>query len=446
MIPPDTQYTRVGDSFVGYQVLGDGPIDLVHVTGMTGNIDTQWDLPPFARFLERLASFSRLIMFDRRGSGISDSIALDALPTWETWIEDLTAVLDATGSERAAFLTEQDGGLWGLLFAATHPERTSALLLFNPWVRSLASEDNPGGFTREAIEARMTTWGEIWGTKAASAMGMPSYADDPEAIRALAKFYRSSLAPGAAFAQMRHLADVDARDVLPSVRVPSLVMHRKDWNLIPAPVIRSVAEGIPGAQLVEVPGNDGAPWGSGWERIVDEIEGFLSDVRHGEEPNRILATILFTDIVGSTERAVDVGDKRWKELLSEHDRVARAQIERFRGRFVSTTGDGVVATFDGPGRAIRCAHSIGRALRPAGIQIRAGLHTGEIELREGDDIGGIAVHIAARVMAEAGPGEVVCSRTVKDLVAGSEFTFTDRGVCALKGVPDQWQLHLVNAS
>jgi len=333
-----------------------------------------------------------------------------------------------------------------LLFGATHPERTQALVLWNPWVRSLASDDNPGGLTREAIEARMTTWGEIWGTKASAAMGMPSFADDPDAVRWGAKWYRASLPPGAALAQLRHLAEVDARDVLPSVRVPTLVMHRKDWGLVPAPVIKSVADSVPGARFLEFPGSDGSPWGQGADRIVEEIEEFLSDVRHGDEPDRVLATILFTDIVGSTEHASRVGDRKWKELLAEHDRVARAQLDRSHGRFINTTGDGVLATFDGPGRAIRCAFSLGRALRHHGIDIRAGLHTGEIELREGDDIGGIAVHIASRVMAEAGPGEVVCSRTVKDLVAGSEFAFSDRGMCSLKGVPDEWQLFAVSTS
>jgi len=443
---PETQYTKIGKSFIGYQVVGDGPIDLVYVTGMTGNIDVQWEFPPLARFLERLSSFSRLIMFDRRGSGVSDSIPLDALPTWETWSDDLTAVLDAAGSERAAILAIQDGGLWGVLFGATHPERTLALVLWNAWVRSLASDDNPGGFTPEAMETSTTTWGHIWGTPAAAAMGSPSYADDPDAMRWMAKYYRSSLAPGAALAQMLHLAEVDARDVLPSIRVPTLVMHRKDFQLVPAPVIKSVADGIAGARFLEYPGIDGNIWARGWETVAEEIEDFLSDVRHKDEPDRVLATILFTDIVGSTEHASSVGDRKWKELLTEHDRTARAQLERFQGRFVSTTGDGVLATFDGPGRAIKCALSLGRALRHHGIDIRAGVHTGEIELREAGDIGGIAVHIASRIMGEAGPGEVVCSRTVKDLVTGSQFSFSDRGSCALKGVPEEWQLYAVSPS
>ena len=443
MIPPETQYARVGDSFVAYQVLGDGPMDLVIVTGMTGNIDTQWDIPPLASCLERLSSFCRLIMFDRRGSGISDSIPLDALPTWETWSEDLTAVLDAAGSERTAILGQSDGGLWGLLFAATHPERTAALVLWNCWVKSIADDANPGGLTPEQIDKSSNTWGQIWGTKAMAMMASPAYADDPEAIRLIAKYFRSSLAPGAAFAQMLHLGEVDGRHVLPSVRVPTLVMHRKDWAILPASIIKLVADGVPGARFVQFPGTDGQIWSPGWERIAETIEDFLSDVRQADEPDRVLATILFTDIVGSTEHASRLGDKKWKDVLTEHDRLGRTQVERFGGRLISTTGDGVLATFTGPSRAIRCAYAFGRALRHSDIEIRTGLHTGEIELRDANDIGGIAVHIASRVMKEAGPGEVVCSRTVKDLVTGSEFVFDDRGLCTLKGVPDQWQLYAV---
>jgi class 3 adenylate cyclase len=443
---PETKYTQVGDSYVAYQVVGEGPVDLVFVSGMSSNIDVMWDIPPIRDMLERMAGFSRLILFDRRGAGLSDPVALDALPTWEHWTEDLRVVLDAAGSESAVVMTQADGCHWGMLFAATHPERTTGLILWCPWARFLAADDYPIGVPREVVEVTMNTVAKLWGTKAFIALEGGSRAEDEAWQAWSAKQARASMTPGAAAAQMRYLLDIDVRNVLTSIRVPALVLVQPDNAFVPAAMSRYVAEAIPDARLATIKGRGLQIFGEGLVETLELVEDFLRDVRHAGEPDRVLATVLFTDIVGSTQRASELGDRKWKELLAEHDRVARAQVERFRGRFVSTTGDGLLATFDGPGRAIRCAHTLGRTLRHSGIEIRAGLHTGEIELREGDDIGGIAVHIAARVMAEAGPGEVVCSRTVKDLVAGSEFAFDDRGVCTLRGVPDQWQLFSVSAT
>ena len=436
MIPPDPKYTTVAGSQVAYQVVGNGPIDLVYVTGLVSHLDRQWEWRPFGRMLERLASYTRLIMFDRRGSGLSDPIALETLPTWEHWAEDLTAVLSAAGSKRSVILGQIDGCFWAMLFAATHPERTHALILINPWAHATLADENPGGMSEAEMEAAVKMWASLWGTKAQTQMvGIPE-----EEADVVAKYWRSVMTPRAAAEQMRFMMSYDLRPVLPSIRVPTLVLRHRDWTLIPNELSRYVGANIPGARYVEIAGSLGYMVD---DDAQDLIEDFLAEVSHGGEPDRVLATVLFTDIVGSTERASVLGDRKWRDVLAEHDRLGRAQVERFGGKLVSTTGDGVLATFTGPSRAIRCAYALGRALRSHDIEIRAGLHTGEIELREDEDIGGIAVHIASRVMHEAGPSEVVCSRTVKDLVAGSEFAFEDRGMCTLKGVPDEWQLYAV---
>jgi class 3 adenylate cyclase/pimeloyl-ACP methyl ester carboxylesterase len=444
MIPHETRYTRIGDSWIAYQVVGDGPIDLVYVTGLTSNVETMWEWPPYARMLERMASYSRLILFDRRGSGISDPIDLGDTPSWEHWADDLRAVLDAAGSERTALLTQNDGTIWGVLFAAAYPERTSALVVWNGWVRAVADEAYPMGDPPEQLDAIQAAMTQIWGTPAVAPIADPSMMGDPSFAPWTAKHMRASLTPGAAVRVMRYTSQIDIRHVLPSVQVPTLVLHRRNPRVNP-PLSwgRYVADNISGARFVEVQGEDFSPYGEGSDSIQDEIEAFLGVVRPTADVERILATVLFTDVVGSTEQASSLGDRRWKEVLAGHDRIASEHVARFRGRVVKTTGDGILATFDGPGRAISCANELAKGLEPVGIKIRAGLHTGEIELREGGDVGGIAVHIASRVMGEAGPGEVVCSRTVKDLVAGAEFTFEDRGAHSLKGVTEAWQLFAV---
>ena len=438
MIPPETKYTKVGDASVGYQVVGDGPIDLVYVTGLASNIDIMWEWPRFARMLERLASFSRLILFDARGSGVSDPLTFEPQPTWEHWIEDLRAVLAAVGSERTALLGQWDAVPRAILFAATYPERTAALILWMAYARLRTTI-----YGELPIEDWYGVLSDLWGTEPLVQTLEPVLAKNPEDLRWAMKYLRASTTPSRAGATYRYLAQLDVSGALPAVRAPTLVLHRPDFQVSPVDEGRYVAEQIDGARFVEFPGTSANIFSEESDEILDEIEEFLTGSRRAVETDRVLATVLFTDIVDSTGHAASIGDRKWKELLSRHDKISRTQIERLRGKFVNTTGDGVVATFDGPGRAIRCAHALGHALEQDGIAIRAGLHTGEIELREEGNVGGIAVHIAARVMAEAGPGEVVCSRTVKDLVAGSEFSFEDRGLCTLKGVPDEWQLYAV---
>jgi class 3 adenylate cyclase len=442
MIPPETQYTKVEDGWVGYQVVGEGPIDLVYLTGVASNIDTIWDWPAYARALERLASYSRLILFDPRGSGISDGIPLDRPASWEYMLQDVRAVLAAAKSDRTAIFAQYDGGLSGLLFAATYPEQTSALILWNGYARTHYAEDYPIGNKPENVEVVWDLFDQIWGRSVMMQLTDPSKSGDPQWVRAATKFQRTAMSPRRATLFMRHHLELDARPALASVRVPTLVLASNN-NYMPVSRGRYVADHIPGARFVELPGSDLNYWAEHADIVLDEIEEFLTGSRRAVAVDRVLATVLFTDIVGSTEKAAELGDRRWKELLTAHDRTAGTEIERFQGKLVNRMGDGVLATFDGPGRAIRCAHALGRALEPDGIAIRAGLHTGEIELRDEGEIGGIAVHIASRVMHEAGPGEVICSRTVKDLVAGSEFAFDDHGMCTLKGVPDEWQLYAV---
>jgi class 3 adenylate cyclase len=440
VIPPKTKYVMVGDAAVGYQVVGEGPIDLVYNTSFASNIDVMWEFSRFAAMLERLASFSRLILFDARGCGVSDRLTVDSLPTWEHWIDDLRAVLDAAGSERAALLGQWDGASKSILFASIHPERTQALVLWHAYARAQEFVSMLGG---QPMEEWFNMIGELWGTESFVQVLDPALSADPEYLRWGPKYLRASMTPARAAAMYRYVSQLDVRDVLPSVQAPTLVLYRRDYPFEPASESQFLAEHIPDARSVVYEGADVNIWGTGPDEILDDIEEFLTGSRRPVDVDRVLATVLFTDIVGSTERAASLGDRRWKSTLAEHDRLAHSQIERHRGRLVNRMGDGLLATFDGPGRAIHCAFALGQALQQAGIKIRAGVHTGEIELRDAEDIGGIAVHIASRVMHEAGPGEVVCSRTVKDLVAGSEFAFDDRGLCTLKGVPDEWQLYLV---
>ena len=439
-IVPETEYTKIGEELIGYQVVGDGP-DLVYCTGLTSNLDLRWDFPPMARYLERLASFSRLISFDRRGFGISDPVPNGVL-TWEEWADDLGTVMDAVGSERAVIYGENDAGPTALMFAATFPERVSGLVIASSGAKYRASEDFPGGvdpeqgeFLAQAIEAG-------WGRETLIRFAIASLTDDEQAVRWMAKYTRSCMTPRGANAQFRYLLEIDIREIVSAIHVPTLILTRVNNPFVPIAIVKDLARQIPDARYIEIPGTD--VWSATQypELFLDPIEEFVTGAKPVVEIDRVLATVLFTDIVGSTTRASDLGDKRWKELLDRHDDITRSQVERYGGRVVKTTGDGALATFDSPGRAVRCASELGVLLRGVGINVRAGLHTGEVE-RRGEDLGGIAVHIGARVMGEAGPGEVLCSRTVRDLVVGSELTFDDRGTHALKGVPDEWQLFAV---
>jgi class 3 adenylate cyclase len=411
--------------------------------GAFGHVDLQWEEPGTALYLRRLASFSRLITFDRRGTGASDPMPQDMPPPWEAYADELTAVMDAAGSPEAALMaTTAEAGPMALFFAATRPERTSALVLGNATARYVAADDYPIGIPPERAEAIVSRVEDTWGTAEPIATAIPSRAGDERFRRWAARLQRSIASPRTVHVFLRALFQVDVRPLLPLVQAPTLVLHRRDFPLLPIEHGRYLAEHIPNARLVELPGADGPLTWEHPELSLDPIEEFLTGVRGGAPTSRVLATVLFTDIVASTERAVELGDRRWRELLQVHDDLAGRLVEQWGGRVVKTTGDGLLATFDGPGRAIACAVALRDQLGDVDLRIRAGLHAGEVEVR-GDDVGGIAVHIAARIMAEADPGEVVVSRTVRDLVAGSDRPLADRGTRRLKGVEGDWRLFAV---
>jgi class 3 adenylate cyclase len=446
-VRPTTKFAKLGNDRIGYQVLGEGPIDLVFLTGMSSHIDLRWEEPLNEYFLHRLASFSRLILFDRRGTGVSDPVQFDHLPTWEEWADDMRVVFDAVGSERAAILATLDGGPMAMLFAATYPERTAALVLAHTGAKYVRAEDYPHGLAPEVAEQLLHMVEELWGTEGFVSIAAPSRSQDEGFRQRYGRYLRAAARPREAAAQLRNVLSADVRSVLPLIHCPTLVLNRSGYPLATMDHARYLAEHIPDARLVELPGTDGVLVTEHASEILDTIEEFLSGIPGGSEPDRVLATVLFTDIVSSTDRAASMGDRRWKAVLEAHDDITRDQVARFQGRFIESTGDGVLATFDRPGRAIRAAGAIRESIRALGIDIRAGLHAGEIELREGGHrVGGIAVHIAARVTAIAAPGEVLVSSTVKDLVAGSGVEFSDRGVHDLKGVPGAWRLFAVEGT
>jgi class 3 adenylate cyclase len=439
-VQPETTYAWLGRDRIAYQAFGQGPPDLVMTGASLGHLDITWEDPGLALFLRSLASFSRLILFNRRGTGASDPLPPDPLPPWESYAEELAAVLDAVGSQRTAILAELDAA--AIFFAGTRPERTSALILVHTSAKGVASPDYPIGVPPEAAEALLAQFDQLWGTEAMAAMLVPSRAEDARFRRWFAKAQRTSLNPRAAQPYLRAMMDVDVRSILPLVQAPTLILHRRDLQSFSVEQGRYLAEHIPEARLVELPGADATLAWETPELALDLIQQFLTGVHRPIEPNRVLATVLFSDIVASTERAGRLGDRRWRELLNVHDELARRLVEEFGGRLVKTTGDGLLATFDGPGRGIRCAAALRDELGGIGVQLRVGLHTGEVELRDGD-VGGIAVHIAARVMAAAGPGEILTSRTVRDLIVGSDIVLDDRGTQRLRGVEGTWQLFAV---
>jgi class 3 adenylate cyclase len=442
-VQPQTRYTKSGDLNIAYQVVGEGPLDLVYVPGWISNIELMWQEPAHARLLGRLASFSRLILFDKRGTGLSDPVPPDRLPTLEERMDDVRAVMDAARSERAAIFGSSEGGLMSVLFAATYPERTSALITLAIYAKRLWSPDYPWAPTPEARAAEIELIERTWGGEMDISDLAPS-ADEAFKRRAVA-YLRRSASPGAAVALLRMNSQIDVRDVLPTIRVPTLVLQRVDDRDVNVEEGRWIAAQIPGAKYVELPGDEHLIWAGDVDAVVDEVEEFVTGRRPVHEPDRVLATVLFTDIVGSTEKAHDLGDRRWRELLEQHHDVVRRALERFQGREVDTAGDGFLATFDGPARAIRCACAIRDGLRDVGLEVRSGLHTGECE-RLGDKVAGVAVHTGARVSALAQPGEVLASSTVKDLVAGSGIEFEDRGVHELKGIPGEWRLYAVSSA
>ena len=440
MSTPPTQYAKSGDASIAYQVVGEGPIDVVLVLGFATHVELQWESPPFAHFFERISSFSRLIIFDKRGTGLSDPVT--EAPTLEERIDDVRAVMDAAGSERAALLGISEGGPMSVLFAATHPDRVIALVLHGAMGRTTEAPDYPWASPAEALRESASEFiAPYWGQHAEGMVELfaPSFADDPEAVEFTARMERSAASPAMVQQIFEMFLDIDVRAILPTIGVPTLVLHRRGDRVVNRRAGEELAAQIPGARYVELPGIDHLPWAGDSEAVLGEIEEFLTGTRSAPEPERVLATVMFTDIVGSTERAAELGDARWRELLSAHQAAVRRELMRFRGVEVKTLGDGSLATFDGPARAIRCGRGIADAARSLGLGVRVGLHSGEVELME-DDVGGIAVHIAARVGALASEGEVLVSSTVKDLVAGSGIRFVDRGSEHLKGIADEWRL------
>ena len=432
MDSPDTRYARSGSLHIAYQVIGDGPFDLVMIPGFVSNVELTWEDSAEARFVQRLASFSRLIRFDKRGTGLSDRVPVDLLPSLEERMDDVRAVMDAARSERASIFGLSEGGPMSILFAASYPERVERLVLYGSYAKRQTAEADGGAALVKLIESS-------WGTGAVLAGRSGSVADDPAVRQQLARHERQCATPGAAAALVRMSAQIDVTDVLRVLSVPTLVMHRAADPNLGVDGSRELVAGIPNARYVEMEGDVHIPWVGDSHAVLDEIEEFLTGLRHGPEVDRVLSTIVFTDIVGSTQTAAEVGDRRWRGILDDHDAITRRQVERFRGRVIKSTGDGALATFDGPARAVRCAASIRDALATVGLQVRIGVHTGEIELRA-DDVGGVAVHIGARVEALADAGEVLVTATVTSLVAGSGLSFTDRGEHVLKGVPGKWQI------
>lgn len=435
---PETKYARSRDVHIAYQVFGAGEIDLVFVNGFASHVELFWEYEPSARLLRRLGSFARVINFDRRGSGLSDRDV--QAPTLEERMDDVRAVMDAAHVERAAILGTSEGVSMSILFAATYPQRVQALVCAGGMARAAWAEDYPFGSHAEDIAEGMTGLiGPHWGTGALVELSAPSQANNPEARAFYGRLERATASPGMVRALVEMFLAIDVRDVCASVRVPTLVVHRTHDRLVNVRHGRWLAEHLPNARLLELPGDDHVPWYYDSDEWLGEIQQFFTGARPAVHPKRALATVLFTDIVESTGVAAKLGDARWRELLETHQRIVRESLARFGGHEVKALGDGFLATFDGPARAIRSAQDIITHSATNGIRVRAGIHTGECEVM-GEDIGGIAVHIAARVSEHAGEGEVLVSRTVKDLVAGSGIAFADRGEHELKGVPDSWQL------
>ena len=424
---PNTRYALSGDVNIAFQVMGDGPTDIILVPGVVSHVEFLHEFPEYTAFLRRLATFARVVTFDKRGQGLSDGMS--GAPSLEQRVDDVRAIMDDIGSQRAVLLGFSEGSPMSAFFAATNPERVSKLILFGGFAKSFSTE--------EAVSQQM----KIWGTGAVMGRAAPSLSADHDMVKLFAKFERLSASPGTLKTYMLLNRQIDVTSILPSVQVPTLVLHRRTDALVPIERGRELAALIPGAKYIEYPGRDHAPFTGDAETVLGDIQEFVTGGRESSacDLERILATVMFTDIVDSTRSAAEMGDQKWSRLLDSHDRIAKHAVEKHRGKLIKTTGDGVLATFDGPGRAVRCALAIETAGEQIGLPLRAGLHTGEIELR-GRDVGGIAVHAAARVMAHCAPGEVLVSRVVTDLVAGAGLKFAERGSHELKGLPGRWDL------
>ena len=440
--PPETRYAQSGDVNIAYQVMGDGPIDIILVPGLTSNIEMFHELPGYTATLRRLARFARIITFDKRGQGLSDRMS--GAPSLEQRMDDVRTVMDETGAQRAAILSFSEGACMSALFAATYPERVSHLILFGGFSRS--ADLRPKGLTSTQLEDRLAYRVKNWGNGDILKAVLPSCAQEPNALAMLARMERLCSTPGGIKTILLLNAQIDVTSVLPTIQVPTLVLHRVSDLVVPVELGRQLVAQIPGARYIEYPEGDHGFWAGDTDTLVGDIEEFLTGHRDNGSADleRILATVMFTDIVDSTRQAAQLGDQQWRSRLDQHDALARQTISRHRGILVKSTGDGVLATFDGPGRAIRCALSFSSAAHQMGLPVRAGLHTGEIELR-GTDIGGIAVHAAARVMARSEPDEVLVSRVVTDLVAGAGLRFSERGSHELKGLPGKWDLFAASA-
>jgi class 3 adenylate cyclase len=440
-VAPVARYAKSGDLHIAYTVEGDGPIDLVWVPPWISQVEYLWAEPTLARVMDRLTQFARVITFDRRGSGLSDPFF--GAPTLEEQMDDVLAVMEAAGSESAAICGTLEGGPMASVFAATFPERTDALILYATFARATWAPGYefawPAEVRDQHMEAGLRQWGQGW----VAAGVAPSKVEDPGFMEWAGRLERLAASPSTIRRILDLIGEFDVRDVLPSIRVPTLVMHRANDSFIKVEHSRYIASRVPGARYVELEGEDNMFSLGDTDALIGEVEEFLTGTRHEREPDRMLATVLFTDICDSTSRAAEMGDRGWRFLLERHDALFRQALERHRGREVKRTGDGFLATFDGPARAIRCAASVTEAMGSLGLQIRAGLHTGELEVMDGD-LGGLAVHIASRVMGAAGPNEVLVSGTVKDLVVGSGIDFEDRGERELRGVPGEWRLYAVN--
>jgi class 3 adenylate cyclase len=450
-IPP-VRYAKARDgTHIAFQVFGHGSRDLVYVPGFISNLLLNWELPGMAHILHRFARFARVVVIDHRGTGLSDRLPPGQLPPLETQMDDLTAVMEAVNIRKAHLFGEEDGAELCVLFAASYPERVESLSIYALRPRMFRADDFPFGYDEDVgrvrLQARASLWDRGWGLEAAREdyeFAAPSVANDESEVAMWARYLQLSASPGSAVALLQMWADTDVRAVLPTVRVPTLVLARSTTPDDHPAIARWVAERIPGARFAELPGRDLAPWIGDTDAIIDEVEGFITGVKGGTADERMLATVVFTDLVGSTERAATLGDARWKELLGAHHDLVRAELARFRGREIDTTGDGFFALFDGPARAVRFAQAAIDVLRSLDLEIRVGVHTGEVEFTRGK-IQGIAVHIGARVAAAAGAHEILVTSTVRDIVAGSGLAFEDHGEHELKGVPEPWRLFRVTA-
>jgi class 3 adenylate cyclase len=441
-VTPETRYARAGDVHIAYQLLGEGPVDVVLADQWFSNMDGQWDVPPLAQFRQRLASFSRLIMFDRRGMGLSDPVAIQSLPSLDAWMDDLRAVMTAASSDRAALIANIGGAITSLVFAASHPDRLSALVIVDGFARIRSAPDYPVGMSDEEVARELDLIEPNWGRGLMLDIFAPSMRGVPGLRDTWARFERMATSPGSARAIVGWIFESDVRAFLPTISVPTLVIQHPEGRVFPPAFGRYLAEHIPGAKYVELPGPDQLVWAGDQDRTVAEIQEFITGVRPMHPTDRVLATVLFTDIVDSTQKAAELGDQAWRELLAIHDRLARRVVSEGSGHVIKSTGDGILATFDGPARGVRAARELSLRARELDLPIRAGLHAGEVEISEGD-VAGLAVHIGARVSNLASADEVLVTSTVKELVIGSQIEFEDRGSRVLKGVPGRWRLFAV---